>query len=166
MHLDIAIPPGLHGYVAGIYGALDLGRQRLQQYTDGLTPAQLAQVPAGLSNSIATLVVHVCGVEASLAHRLLGETVPDAIRAEYLLDQPQSPLPVATGETLASLRARMDRSRALLVGALARLTAADLDREMEFSGGRRPTIRWVLALLPYHQALHLGQIQMVRKLLG
>lgn len=166
MRLDITPPPGLDGYAAGCFGALDLGRQRMKQYTDGLSPAQLAQVPAGLANSIATIIVHVCGTEVSLAHRMLGETVPDSIKAEYLLDQPQSPLPAATGETVESLHARMDRSRALLVAALGRLSAADLDREIEFSGGRRPTLRWVLALLAYHQSLHLGQIQMVKRLLG
>lgn len=166
MRLDIDLSPGTEGMVAGIAAALAFGQQRLKATIKELSPEQLTAVPAGLTNSIATLVNHVAGVEANLAHRLMGQTTPEELKAEYLLNLPQSPLPVAVGETVESLTEKMDRARSLLSGALANLSDADPTREIAMSGDRVATLRWLLALLPVHQAMHLGHIQFIKRLNG
>lgn len=48
------------------------GHGRTLESIAGLGPEQLAQVPPGLANSIATLVVHVAAVELRMAHRMAG----------------------------------------------------------------------------------------------
>lgn len=166
MRLDIDLTPGTEGMAAGIATTLAFGQQRLKATMKDLSPEALATVPSGLSNSIATLIVHVAGVEANMAHRLMGQTTPEELRAEYLLNLPQSPLPVAMGETVESLTEKMDRARSLLGRALAGLKDSDADREIPLSGERVATVRWLLALLPVHQALHLGHIQFIKKLNG
>ncbi|HEY3365590.1 MAG TPA: DinB family protein [Symbiobacteriaceae bacterium] len=166
MRIDLVIPPDLTGHVAGTVGPLEFGRQRLKATLEGLTPEQLSQVPTGLANSIATIAVHICATEANMAYRLMAQPLPDDLKAEFLLNKGGTGLlPEATGETVESLTAKMDRSREMLIQVLGRISDGELDRELEFTGGRHPTVRWALALLPNHQAQHLGQIQMIKKLL-
>lgn len=153
-------------FVAGMYEALSFGQQRMKAAFAGLTPAQLATVPTGLKNSIAMLVVHTAGVEVNFAHRLKGEATPDALKAEYLLDQPQSPLPVPQDETVESLVAKMDKARAMLQETLNQLADADMDREWVSPAGKAFTYRYLLSILPNHQALHTGHIQYIKMLNG
>lgn len=166
MTLDVTVPAGLEGFVAGIAGALDFGSTRVKAVYAGLTPDQLTYVPPGLGNSIATLVVHVAATEVSFAHRLRGETVPDELKVEYLIGQGQNNmLPVASGETPETLTAKLEKARSIVLGALAGVTAADMDKTHEISGGRVITGRWMLSLLPNHQSQHLGQMQLIKRLL-
>lgn len=151
-------------FIAGMYEALSFGQQRMKAAVAELTPEQLAQVPNGMQNSIATLVVHTAGVEANFAHRFLGQETPADLKAEYLLDQPQSPLPAATGETVESLVAKMEKGRAILHEALSQLTDADLDKEWVSPAGKAFTYRYLLSILPNHQALHTGHIQYLKRL--
>lgn len=166
MLLDVSVGGGLEGYIAGVAGALDFSHQRLKVALEGLTPEQLVKVPAGVSNSIATLVVHVCAVEVKLAYMLQRQEIPANLKAAYLLDQPQNPLPVAVGETVESLSAKLGESQEVLVGALRQLNGVDLERKVPFGNGSEVTLRWFAALFPNHASQHLGQIQIVKKLLG
>jgi uncharacterized damage-inducible protein DinB len=155
------------GYVAGIAAALDFGFDRVKDLIKDLTPEQLEAVPAGYRNSIATLIVHTYGLEARLAYKLRGQEVPEAVAAELLLNLPRTEvLPAVTGETAASLTAKMEKARGLLFETLGTLTEADLDREFEFGPGRKVPIRYALALLPQHQGQHYGHMQMIKKALA
>ena len=159
MHLGI---PELHPFVAGVASSLDFGHRWLQGVIKELRPEQLAAQPAGFHNSIATLVVHIAGSEIYYAHRLMKADVPDGLKHEYLLDKPLSPLPVAIGETSESLMAKLTTAREILLAAVAKVSEADLAREVSY-GPDQQGIRWVLSLLPNHQAIHLGQILLVRQ---
>jgi len=157
------------GFVSGIMAALDFGLGRLKDAIRDLTPEQLAAVPAGDSfkNSIATLVVHLAGTEVSFAYRFRGEAVPANLEAEYLLDKPHHPaLPAPEGETAESLIAKLEKARAILSEAAAQLTDADLDREWQGPGGRKMTVRTLLAILPQHQGQHYGHIQYLKRMVG
>lgn len=166
MQLDISAPAGFNGYVQAIAATLDFGADRLKAAIAGLTPEQLARVPEGFANSIATLVVHIYGIEAGFAHRMAGAAMADDLKAEFLLDKPQSPLPAAAGETVESLTAKIEKGRSILVERLASLTEEDLTREVPLGPEKKATVRWMIALLANHQAIHLGQIQMIKKLVG
>lgn len=165
MLLDVNAPENLGPYTRSVASALELGQQRVKTALRDLTPAQLAATIPGLTNSIATLVLHICGTEVGCAYMLMGKEMPAELAAEYQLDQPRSPLPVAAGETVESLLGKMERARAILLEALRSVSEADADRQIDFHAGRKVTVRWVISLLPHHQGQHLGQIQCIRKLL-
>lgn len=118
----------------------------------------------GFANSIATLVLHIYGTEAGIAHRLAGETMSDELKAEFLLNLPQRPLPAATGETAESLLAKLNKGRSILMERLGQITEADLDRELPLGLERTATVRWLLTLLSAHQSIHAGQILLLKKL--
>jgi uncharacterized damage-inducible protein DinB len=162
--MDLTVTPGLHPVVAHILAGVDFGRTRLSGTIKDLSPEQLIQAPVGFPNSIATLVVHIASTEVRLAHSLNGEPLPDDLAEEFLRNQPQNPLPQAKGETIESLQAKLTKSRSILLGALSRLSDPDLTREIVFNPDRSVTVRWILVLLTNHQMLHLGHIQMIRKL--
>lgn len=162
--MDVAVPAGLNGFVAGVVGALDFGKMQLERHLKGLTPEQLEAVPPGLTNSIATLVVHMCWTEIYFAHSLKGQQVPDELKPIYFVGEQQDRLPVATGQTVESLAEKMVQSRAMLLETLVGLKDADMEEELPFGKDRKATRRWYLSLLPYHQTSHIGQLQMVKKL--
>ena len=151
-------------YVAGVVSVWEFGRWHLKNVLKDLTPEQLAKVPAGLTNSIATLVVHIAATELSIASQIKGEPLSDELRREYLLDQPHSPLPAPAGETVESLYAKLDKAGAYLTQVLKSLTEADLKREVSFFRGPAPITK-PLSLLPHHQAEPVGQIIMIKKLI-
>ncbi len=153
------VPPAVAVWCAG----LDRGQGRVFDVLKDLTPEQLARVPEGLSNSIATLVVHVAAVEVRMAHRIQGTAAPADLQAEFLLDRPQNPLPAPSAETAESLRGKAAKARDVLRAALAGLTEADLGREVLGPNGTA-TVRLALSILPAHQMLHFGQMQIIRKL--
>ena len=161
--MDAALLSGVDPKVAVWCAGLDRGQTRVFDLIKELSPEQLARVPQGLSNSIATLVIHVAAVEARMAHRLWGRPVPADLQAEFLLDQPQNPLPQPRGETAESLRAKAENARGMLREAMSGLGEGDLDREVPFGPGTA-TARFALSILPVHQSQHYGQMQMVRKL--
>lgn len=164
MKLDVAVPAGLDPFVAGAVLPLEFGYLRVQKLIEGLTPEQLAATAPGFANSIASLVVHVAGYEITCAHRITGTAVPEAFKPVYLMDRPA--VAVAEGETVESLTTKMAEARAYLLKTLAGVKAADLDREFAMGPERTGTVRWVLGLLSYHQNEHLGQIILLKKLVG
>ncbi len=165
--MDVEIPAGPEPHVALASASLEAGQRRIFDLIAPLTPEQLEKVPAGLGNSIATLVVHVAATELRMASRLRGPggEIPAAQRAAYRLDLPQNPLPPVSGETADSLREKAVEARRALREALSGLSAADLGRELPAGPDRTITPRWMLVMLPVHQVQHFGQMQMIRKLL-
>jgi hypothetical protein len=152
------------GYLTGITATLDFGLGRLKTVLEGLTPEQLTQVPAGLKNSIATLILHMCGTEINMAHRVTGKAVPVELKEALNLHLPQNPLPAATGETVASLLVKLDQARMLFKESISQLTDKDLEKEFEFPNGRKATYKYLCTLLPHHQGQHLGHIQYIKML--
>lgn len=159
---NVSVPVGLCPFVAGVASCLDFGFRRLKAIVSDLTPEQLAKEPDGFSNSIATLIVHIAASEIYYAHRLTGTEVPGDLKREFLLDKPLSPLPAPTTETAETLTAKMVKAREVLLMAMARVSEADLVRELGF-GPDQQGVRWVLSLLPNHQAMHLGQVLVIRQ---
>ena len=165
MKMDATIPENLHGFVAGIAASLDFGQTTMKRVIADLTPDQLNKVPAGLANNIATIVVHVCASEVSFAHRLKGVPVPDDLARKYLTGPHGDHLPVPVGETAESLKAKMEESRGMLLATLATMVDTDPEEELSWGKDRTATRRWILSLLPGHQSAHVGQMQMVKKLI-
>lgn len=164
MIIDVSVPENLTPYCSGVAAALALGQQRVRAALKDLTTEQLSAIFPGFVNSMATLVTHICATEVGCAYLLRGEPVPAHLQTEYLLDQPRSPLPTATGQTVESLTARMEAARSILLEALATISEADADKVIDFPGGRQVTVRWILGLLAHHQGQHQGQLLYLRKM--
>jgi|GEM_PF-996063 len=165
MKMDVFLPEGLSGFVAGIASDLDFATRQLKRHLKDLTPEQLTMVPDGLSNSIATIVVHMAGSEVYFAYSLLGKKVPDEHKTTFLMGQGDDGLlRPALGETVESLTAKLDQARAMLLESLVALADTNLDEELPWGKEAKATRRFYLSLLPYHFSSHTGQIQMVRKL--
>lgn len=163
MRIDLKVPVGLHPFVEATVGSLEVGRERVKKEIASLTPEQLAKVPEGFSNSIATLVMHIAGTEANFAYRIgHDQEAPQEVQALYLLDRPQKPLPAPEGATVESLNAALDQARALLVETIAKLGETELAGSYQ-AFGRDMSRKWLLALLPQHISQHFGQIQMVKR---
>ncbi|HWI62306.1 MAG TPA: DinB family protein [Symbiobacteriaceae bacterium] len=158
-HADLAAVP------AFMLGSLEFGRNRLLAAMKDLTPEQLAKVPAGYGNSIATLALHIAATEVSFAHRIMGKPMTAELEAEYPKHLAGTPLPAPAPETTAAeLTARLEKSRGILAEALAALSEADLAREIPMGPDRSATVGWMLAILLGHQSQHYGHIQMIAKL--
>ncbi|HWI60405.1 MAG TPA: DinB family protein [Symbiobacteriaceae bacterium] len=162
---DVPEEEGMDPTITGFWYAFVFGRSRFNRLLEGLSPEQLVFKPAGFNNSIAALVVHVVAAEINFAHRIQGKEIPAELKAEFLMDQPQSPLPQPAGETVESLIAKLQRAEAMIKEALTTLTEDDLDRELN-PGGQPYTMRWLLSLVTYHATNHFGQLQLIKQQLS
>ena len=148
---------------------LAFGLRTIQGAIRDLTPEQLAFVPPGLANSIATLAVHMAAVEVYVGEIMAGRRAPDGLRSAVLLHrytpEPGQPLAAADpGETVDSLSEKLDRARAFLLGVLGGLTPDDLERTV--TAAARPTrVSFFMGMLPFHMASHHGQIMIIKRFL-
>lgn len=159
--LDLKTYADLNSVANLTLGSLDFGRGALKYLIKDLTPEQLAAKPANFNNDIATLVVHVAATEVLFSHLIMGKELPPALAAEYLLDQQGDTLPRPEGETAASLMEKLDAAFEHVHEMLKGLTEDDMSRIVEAGGGRKFSVRWMVGLLPVHQFLHRGQMQML-----
>lgn len=161
--IDLPVHKGLHPVAAQSLALLDFFRPRLLQLVEEMTPEQLAALPEGYNNDTATLCLHLAATEILFAHAITGQKISDELKVEYLLDRHATKLPRPEGETVASLTAKMAKSHSYVAEALGQVTDENLDREFPIGPERTATIRWAVGLLSNHQALHMGQIQMLKK---
>lgn len=161
--IDLPIHDELHPMAAQSLASLDFFRPNMLRGIEDLTPEQLATLPEGYNNDIATLCLHLAATEMVFAHAITGERIGDELKAEYMITAPGGKLPRPEGETVASLTEKLHKSRSYLGEAMAKVTDESLDREFPIGPERTATIRWALALLPIHLALHMGQMQMLKK---
>lgn len=163
MLMDLNVDPNLYPAASITKGALEFARMRLLDAIKELTPEQLEATPAHFSNSIATLVVHIAAIEVRFSHLITGKPLPEELAREFLLDQPQSPLPVAKGETAATLQAKLEKSMGYVDEMLRGLNEEDMSRKVPAREGWEFSVQWMVGLLPMHVQQHFGQIQMLIK---
>jgi uncharacterized damage-inducible protein DinB len=166
MKFSLPVHPTYHPYLASVAASVEFAKVRATRFIQGLSQAQLDATPAPFPNSIATLVLHIAATNVHFAHSLRGAQVPAALQAEFKLDQPQSPLPTATGETVESLTEKLERSTALLVETLGQINDPQLDAEIPFGGENTATNAFLYGVVTLHGHQHIGQIQMLRRLVG
>lgn len=161
--MDVKTYPDMHPAAGFALGALDFGRGRLIAAIEELTPEQLSARPHPFNNDIATLINHIAATEVRFSHMIQGKPLSDELEAQFLLNQPQSPLPRPEGETVASLKAKLETSMQHVTEMLKNVSEEDFARVIPAGPDRSFTVQWMVALLPLHQQQHLGQIQMLRK---
>jgi uncharacterized damage-inducible protein DinB len=166
MKFELPAHPEFHPYLAAIAASVEFAKSRAIRFIKGLSQEQLEATPAPFTNSIATLALHIAATNTYFAHSLRGALVPAELQAEFKLDQPQSPLPAAQGETFDSLVEKLERSTALLVETLGSIENPQIEAEIPFGGENTATNAFLLGVVSLHGHQHIGQIQMLRKALG
>jgi uncharacterized damage-inducible protein DinB len=148
-------------------------RDDLKREVSGLTIPQLDWHPDDRTESIATLLLHCDAIEWSWLHEdVLGEP-----SSQYPGDWSQA-LPIRVGAPQVSGRPVeyylqiLDATRAHTLAILRTFTDADLSRlvgEAEPPPGQEKrsrlyTIDWVIWHIIEHEATHVGQVELLRRL--
>jgi len=152
--------------------ALDDSRARTKGLVAGLTERQLDTVPAGLTNSIGTLLYHIALIEADyLCVDVLGmgeDTLLDELMPLFTLDvrDDRDRLSVMAGISVAEHFARLDRVREAMVKTYSAMTLTELDSTRELvNWGSVVSPAWVIYHLTQHEAEHRGEIRSIITLL-
>ena len=171
----LVMPPGCRSSAAASFIAqLDDQTTRLTADTRALTPAALEWQPAPGLNTIGMLLAHIAVVEAFWTQ--VGPLGLTEFETKSVIgigtDDDGMPL-AAGGAPPANLRGKdiayfddlLARARTYSRQAIARLTDADLEREITRTrrdgSVHMTTVRWILYHMVEHQAGHYGQINLL-----
>lgn len=162
LHQPAGYAPQIAGWIAGMQ---DLRQQTLKA-VHGLSPAQLEHLPTNFDNSIGSLLYHIAAVEIGWLYvEVLEQEFPAESHRWFTTDRDESGRLLAiTGETLEHHLARLDYVRKELLTVFAGMDASDF-RRARVLPEYHVTPEWVLYHLLEHEAGHLAQIKMLRKLL-
>lgn len=163
MKYELPAHPEFHPYLAAVAASVEFAKSRAIRFIKGLNQAQLEATPSTFKNSIATLAMHIAATNVHFAHSLRGAQVPADLRAEFKLDQPQSPLPAVIGETVESLTEKLERSTAMLVETLGQIDDPKLEAEIPFGGENTATNAFLFGVVSLHGHQHIGQILLLRQ---
>jgi len=139
-------------------------RRRTLDAVEDVTDGDMDRVPAGLENSIGSLLYHLAAIEADWLYAdILQVAYPAWMDDWFPLDVREeggrlTPVP---GFSLAYHLERLATVRRHLLEDLAGLTEADYRTERGVENGVT-TPEWVLHHLRQHEAEHRGQIQSIR----
>ena len=160
--------PDLTPRVGLYFAQLEDVRAETKRYVSGLTSEKLSWSPHSTVESIGTQLLHIAGVERSW----IGEDIEGRrMGEEWALAFPlRVNLPQVQGEPLDYFLGKLDAVREETRAALAQLTDADLEREIQTLDSTpesdRFTIEWILYHLIEHEAHHRGQIALMKRLLA
>jgi uncharacterized damage-inducible protein DinB len=145
---------------------LNVSQMAIKRNLEGVTPDESTVKPQGGGNSANWIVGHIVVAR----HRLLtvlGEKglLSEENIATYTRGSSGS---VTSGLALESLVDAFHRSQPLLVARLQRLTDAELTTKspMNSPAGPDASLGAALAAMVFHEAYHIGQLGIVRRLLG
>jgi hypothetical protein len=123
----------------------------------GLDGAALNWTPlsAEMTNSVYSLVVHICGSEAQMIHYLVGGLQINRDRdAEFR----------ASGKSVAELETLMKNASKTTREVLESLDPEQLTEERDSGLWGMFTVRRAILRQIHHQALHLGQVQLTKQM--
>ncbi len=161
--------PASHPELGRWLWALEDTRGRTLEAVEGVTPEELDWTPAGLANSIGTLLYHTALIETDyLCIDIMGKDayLPDL---KALLPWPDrdeaGELIVVTGISLEDHLDRLATVRARLLERVSTLTAEQMETPRAFPDwGYAITPAWTLHHLMQHEAEHRGEMGAIRVL--
>ena len=114
--------------------------------------------------TIGTLLLHIAGVEWSwIIADIEGKEVPyEEWKHAYALSKDVD-IPQLIGKGIQFYRDKLDRVRNEVFEKLKEFTDADLDRIVEIEG-KKFSIEWILYHVLEHEAMHLGQISLLKRM--
>jgi hypothetical protein len=148
-------------------------RQGVDNILSDLTDVQLNWTPPGKTNVISATLVHIFASEDLFVQTLL-QGKPRVWEAGWAAEigSPTPPVPNRGWEEFRSVKLRVApivaygrAVRAATDSCLANLSAADLDRPIDFFGNEM-TVAGVLALSARHTAEHAGEISGLKGVFG
>jgi uncharacterized damage-inducible protein DinB len=143
--------------------ALEDARTRTKRMIEGITQSELDTLPAGLDNTIGTLLYHIALIEADyLCIDVMGydDYLPDLKAMLPLPDRTEDGrLSVVTGVTIDEHLRRLDLVRQRLLELFAEMTpeAAIHPRDLP-DWGYEISPEWTLYHLTQHEGEHRGEI--------
>jgi uncharacterized damage-inducible protein DinB len=165
--------PGYSPQIGRYVAQLTEVRADLLHELDGLTPAQLDWHPDERNESIGTLLLHLDAVEWSWIHQDIFGATDDAYPGEWAEAMPiRMGVPQVQGRPLTAILDQLAATRARTLAILRGFSDADLARlvgEAEPPPGREPrstlyTIDWIIWHIIEHEATHVGQVELLRRL--
>lgn len=150
---------------------VQLGSQRFALHTNvkGLTHEESLRSPQPGGNCLNWVVGHIVNARQTWLTKVLGEAplFDDDTIARYR--RGSEPLTDGTlAMRLEELLAAYDRAQEPLLAGLSRLTPEGLAEPAPFSPGNDPreTVGSLVAKLTFHEAYHIGQTALLRRLVG
>lgn len=160
------INPGLSGFVPEMgqwLWALEDTRRRTRQALDGTTQAMLDW--QGGSNAVGSLLYHIAAIELDWLYTdTLAQEFPANFRDWFPYDvRDEAEKLVVVGESLTHHLSRLDWVRGHLLEAFKGMGAEEFRQPKNLSDpDRLVSPEWVLYHLIRHEAIHQGQILMLR----
>jgi uncharacterized damage-inducible protein DinB len=148
-------------------------RDDLKREVSGLSIAQLDWHPNDQTESIGTLLLHCEAIEWSWLHEDVLGRPSDEFTGDWSEALPiRVGAPQVTGRSVEHYLQKLDATRERTLQILRGFTDADLARlvgEAEPSPGEEPrsrlfTIDWVIWHIIEHEATHVGQVELLRRL--
>ncbi|MDQ6740081.1 MAG: DinB family protein [Actinomycetota bacterium] len=162
-------PPQIGRYVAQLHEV----RRFLEGEVAGLTVAQIDWHPDAQTESIGTLLLHLDAVEWSWMHEDLLGVPSAAYPGDWAEAMPiRQGVPQVSGRPVDRYLQQLAATRAQTLQILCDFTDADLVRlvgEAEVPPGVEArselyTVDWILWHVIEHEAMHVGQIELLRRL--
>lgn len=142
-------------FFAEYLARLEAQHNTIKMALEGLPPAALDWQPGPQMNSIAVLVVHVCGAERYWIGDVAAQEPSGRDRAAEFETE---------GLAVEALSERLDNSLAYARSALAGMTTAELGESRRSSRHERSfTVAWSLLHALDHTATHTGHIEVTRQ---
>ena len=162
---DIPLDEKLSPKLAEIYGMLTETRARLLEEVEGITQEQLDYTPdIKKFETIGTLLFHIAAIEFSwffediFKEEMEYETWKYAFALRETLEPPQ-----LTGKPLSFYLEKLQMLRDQVYDTLQTLKDEALQKVVD-SGGRKFTVYWILHHIDQHEALHIGQINFLKRM--
>jgi uncharacterized damage-inducible protein DinB len=158
--------PGYEPEIGRLIWMLEANRQRTKAAVEDLAAEAVDWTPAPEANSIGALLYHIAAIELDWLYvDVLQQPFPATMTAlfpEDVRDEVDS-LARARGMSLAAQLRRLDTVRDLLLGSYREMTLTDYRRPRELPE-YDVTPEWVLYHLLQHEAVHRGEISLLRGL--
>ena len=161
---------GFTGEMSFYLGGLEVLRDRLRQIVSDLTQEELAARAFPGAHQIGNLILHLGETEASWTQRIVNGEEPDdeMKKFSHWCDTTERDF-AEKGYSAEECLERIDQIRAKSREVFANFTDADLDKFFGYNRGDAArvefTLRWFFTNHLDHEAVHRGQISMLKRIL-
>ena len=160
------VTPTAPGLVDALVAQLSVSRNAIRRNLDGVSHEESTQPHDCGGNSANWVVGHIVAARNSVLKNLGGKTVmPDATAAVYRRGSDGA---VSGGMKLEDLISALDESQPLLIESLRKVPEQQLLAKSPFSSpaGPEATLGEAISAMVFHEAYHVGQLGILRRLLG
>lgn len=163
--MDLKYDTHLTPKIAKLYAMLSETRERLLEQIKDISQEQLDFSPSITKiETIGTLLFHIAAIEFSYIFEDIYEEQWDQEEWKYSLAlREQLDPPQMTGKPISFYLDKLSEIRERVYSKVLEWTDKDLDRVVK-SGKREVTINWILYHINYHESVHIGQINFLKRL--